>query len=183
MAVGITTTDGKDLDERYIQKVSGVGPDENGNVEVPEPPVISVQGGTGAVHLRLQANENNVSMSHTFSDGETYSYTLPVTGVATFSASCSPGKDYRNEASGEEDAHYRCTNYWDHTATLRVYYNGAQLYAGSSEKTTVSFSRSNWNLNKGDVIKVYMAYGRFDNSCPPSRSCSLSMDPMEIVSY
>ena len=48
MAVGITTTDGKDLDDRYIRTISGNGPDAEGNVVV-NVPVTSVQGHTGDV--------------------------------------------------------------------------------------------------------------------------------------
>lgn len=182
MAVGITTTDGKDLDDRYIRTLNGSGPDEKGNVVTPIPPVTSVQGIVGDVKLRLQSNPDPVSMSHKFtSSGSTYSYTVPATGIANFYASVGRAEDYENTSSGEDDPNWKCTSRRTNQ-TLKVTYNGTVLY-NVTNQNDISFSKTDWNITKGDVIATYISYGYTSPQCPSNPKCSLSMSDLEIIGY
>lgn len=181
MAVGITTTDGKDLDDRYIRTLNGSGPDADGNVVAPPPPVLSVQGATGDVLLRLTTNPNPVSMTHSMTNGETYNYTVPATGIATFYARLGRARDYGNTASGE-DVSYNCYSR-NENQRVQVKYNGTVLFDQTS-KNDIAFTKSDFAVTKGDVISTYMSMQwNYDSYCSRDHVCGLNMDALEIVGY
>lgn len=181
MAVGITTTDGKDLDDRYIRTISGNGPDANGNVTV-NVPVTSVQGATGAVMLALVSGGPDINVSQTINNGSTYTYTVTTDGIANVSATANPGKTKECQSHGDEDP----TCWYEHhgSARLQVKLNGATLFdktVSSGDSRSVSWSISNQTVKKGDVFSIY-AYRSYNHSYA-EHSFSFRMSPMLIIAY
>lgn len=150
MATGITTSDGKDLDERFVRTVDGVGPNSSGNVAVKQA-VTSVQGKTGDVKLMLYFNPDNVVVEKTPSNGAETTYTSTVRGMATLYVHAEQGRSNNSYSSGE-DSWYEC----DPSGNTRMWVklNNTYLYPDTTKKVDQSY-RVTLNLNVGDVITAY----------------------------
>ena len=176
MAVGITTTDGKDLDDRYIRTISGKGPDANGNVVV-DVPVTSVQGKTGDVTLGLVTNGADVTATATPTNNSTYTYTVTKEGFADIHAQAGTGRSQYTTGGGEEETtvHYRNEG----STKLTVKLNDTTLFEKTTSGDSTVFSKTNLYVNVGDTISV-LCY-RSKSSYAISHSFSFKMTPTIIV--
>lgn len=177
MAVGITTTDGKDLDDRYIRTLNGSGPDENGNVVAPTPPVTSVQGQTGDVQLRISTNSNPITASATPGNNSTYSYTVPQDVLGNLYITAGTGRIRVTHGGGEEEVSY--TYEPDGNTRLWVKINGTEVFNKTTSKGSTTYSPAARYFLKGDVIEMNCYRSR--NDYVVSHSFSFRADPTIII--
>ena len=120
--------------------------------------VTSVQGHKGDVHLMLAKNPDPVKANSVISNNTTYTYTVPLTGVAVVTARAGSGRTqdcYHEDREGE----VICDTVEDGNTTLTVKINGTTVY-NSTVKGSQSYSSGNRSFNANDVITVYASRTR-----------------------
>ena len=172
MASGYKTSDGKDLDARYVQKVNSNVPDETGNVTV-DVGVTSVNGQTGDVNLAVGvgAGVGRGAAITAVSLSNTKKWTVPETGLASL----------HTESADTISKVYVFVN--EQLFHTQGYTSTRSEYTDSeSGNDSTSYHKYDWYMpfNKGDVVTI-QTKSTHSSSSGDRYSFSGTLIPLKVI--
>ena len=171
MASGYKTSDGKDLDARYVQKVNSNVPDETGNVTV-DVGVTSVNGQTGDVNLAVGvgAGVGRGAAITAVSLSNTKKWTVPETGLAAL----------HTESSSNFSKMFVFVN--EQLFHTQGYTTTRTEYEDSESGNSTDYRIYDWYMpfNKGDVVTIQT---KSTHSSSSGDRCSFSgtLIPLKVI--
>lgn len=171
MASGYKTSDGKDLDARYVQQVNSNVPDETGNVTV-DVGVTSVNGQTGDVNLAVGvgAGVGRGAAITAVSLSNTKKWTVPETGLAAL----------HTESSGNISK--VCVFVNEQLFHTQGYTTTRTEYEDSESGNSTDYRIYDWYMpfNKGDVVTI-QTKSTHSSSSNDRYSFSGTLIPLKVI--